>query len=771
MGKLPHLKADATRIILVAGTILIVVALLVGVTVFTVMRHHDEEILGKGLQLSLQNRAQFATAEIRGSLNTVMSISTRPLLIDQLVRVHKNADDAAARSELNRVARSFVQNGLSAIALYAENGEELTHVGVFTQQPELSVPVNLPGHIQLLWKDKFILQAWADILREGRIVGKVRSETDLATLGSLLKEAKSLGETGELALCAPFGLKMQCFPMLLYPHAQTLSLHSANGNLLPMAHALAGETGFVTTLDYRTHEVVAAYAPVDDLGLGMVLKMDSAELYASVWKQLRYLIPLLLGLLIVALLLLRWLFIPLVARLVRSEDEAVQRTIALDNEIAERKQIEGMMWKQANFDTLTNLPNRRMFHDRLEQETKKSHRTGQLLALMLIDLDRFKEVNDTLGHDKGDVLLVEAAKRISECVRESDTVARLGGDEFTIILSELEDVHSIERVVQDIIGRLAQPFALGAEKAFISASVGISLYPNDTEDTETLLKNVDQAMYVAKNAGRNRFSYFTPSMQEEAQNRLRLTNDMRSALAGEQFHVYYQPIVELASGKIFKAEALLRWQHPVRGMIGPMEFIPLAEESGLIIPIGDWVFKQAVQQVKLWRSKYHKSFQISVNKSPLQMSHDDSDDSWPNYLEQHGIPGRAIAVEITEGLLLNAEPGINKKLLQFRDAGIKVAIDDFGTGYSSLSYLKKFDIDYLKIDQSFIRQLGEDANDLALCEAIIVMAHKLGLKVVAEGVETILQRDLLLESGCDYAQGYLFSKPVPPAEFEKLLGN
>ncbi len=437
----------------------------------------------------------------------------------------------------------------------------------------------------------------------------------------------------------------------------------------------------------------------------------------------------------------------------------------------ERQHAEQLIWKQTNFDPLTDLPNRRMFHDRLEQEIKKSHRAGLPMALMFIDLDRFKEVNDTLGHDKGDLLLKEAAQRLSACVRESDTVARLGGDEFTVILGELDDIDCVERIAQNILQQLATPFSLGQEVAYVSASIGITIYPEDATGIEALLKNADQAMYAAKNQGRNRFSYFTPSMQEAAQNRMRLAVDLRAALAENQLQVHYQPIVDLASGEIFKAEALVRWQHPTRGMISPAEFIPIAEESGLIIDIGDWVFHEAVRQVGQWRAKYHDGFQISVNKSPVQFHAEDaSHTGWFDYLKQHGLPGQAIVVEITEGLLLDSSTTIHDILAGFRASGLQVALDDFGTGYSSLSYLKKFDIDYIKIDQSFVRNLTPDSNDMALCEAIIVMAHKLKMKVIAEGIETQEQRDLLDAAGCDFGQGYLFSKPVPAQAFETLLG-
>ncbi len=443
---------------------------------------------------------------------------------------------------------------------------------------------------------------------------------------------------------------------------------------------------------------------------------------------------------------------------------------AFIRDITKKKESEEVIWKQANFDTLTGLPNRRMFHDRTEQEIKKAHRAGLTMALLFIDLDHFKEVNDALGHSMGDLLLVEAAHRITDCVRETDTVARLGGDEFIAILSEIDDIDSIERVAGKIRQKLAEPFQLRDETAHISASIGITLYPDDATDAENLLMNADQAMYAAKSAGRNRFGFFTNSMQEVVQSRLRLIKDLRSAVAAGQFRVYYQPIVNLATGCIDKAEALIRWQHPTRGLVSPAEFIPLAEETGLIVTIGDWVFMEAARQVKRWRALYGSQFQISVNKSPVQFRHiGDPYKTWLTYLQELCLPGKSMAIEITEHLLLDAESGITDKLLIFRDAGIQISIDDFGTGYSSLSYLKKFDIDYLKIDQSFVRNLATDSNDMALSEAIIVMAHKLGLKVIAEGVETAEQRDLLIAAGCDYAQGYYFSRPVPPEEFELLL--
>lgn len=454
---------------------------------------------------------------------------------------------------------------------------------------------------------------------------------------------------------------------------------------------------------------------------------------------------------------------------IRHPDGDIHRYVALFSDITERKKVEERIWAHANFDQLTQLPNRRMFYDRLAHDLVKAHRTGQGLALMFLDLDRFKEINDTLGHDIGDALLVMAAQRIASCVRESDTVARLGGDEFTILLTDLREPNCVERIAEAILHTLSQPFTLGNDIGYVSASIGITLYPEDGNDLETLLKNADQAMYVAKNAGRNRFSYFTSAMQQAAQHRLHLLNDLRQALKEGQLRLYYQPIVDLNNGKIHKAEALLRWFHPKRGLINPAEFIPLAEDSGLIHEIGNWLFRESIRQAKIWRARFGADFQISVNKSPIQIQNRNNEQQWFKDLESAELSGSNIVFEITEGLLLDTSPTVVSELIAYRDAGIQVAIDDFGTGYSSLSYLKKMDIDYIKIDQSFIQMLTPDPSDLALTQAIVVMAHKLDLKVIAEGVETAEQHHLLQQMGCDYAQGYLFAKPLTATEFEQLL--
>ncbi len=447
----------------------------------------------------------------------------------------------------------------------------------------------------------------------------------------------------------------------------------------------------------------------------------------------------------------------------------VHHRVAMFTDISQRKKSDEIIWRQANIDHLTELPNRRLFLDRLVQETRKIHRTEKSLALFFIDLDRFKEINDSLGHAKGDTLLIETARRINGCVRETDTVARMGGDEFTLIVPEFGDKVQLERIAQDILKSLSKPYDLGDSNlvTYATASIGIALYPDDARDMDELMRHADQAMYAAKASGRNRCNYFTPSMQLEAREKMQLVNDLRFALAHREFEIHYQPIIDLTNGNIDKMEALLRWTHPERGPISPAIFIPLAEEFGMIHSIGDWVLVQSTAIVADWHVRFGRTIQVSVNRSPIEFERESS--NWSDILSVSGLPDNCITMEITEGLLLKESEKIHRTLLEFRNRGIEVSIDDFGTGFSALSYLKQFDIDYLKIDRSFVRNLTESASDKALVEAIIVMAHKLGIRTIAEGVETLEQQNLLVSFGCDYAQGFLYSRPVPAKDFELLL--
>lgn len=456
---------------------------------------------------------------------------------------------------------------------------------------------------------------------------------------------------------------------------------------------------------------------------------------------------------------------------VHDEKGKVSKRVASFSDISKRNQAEKKATGQTDHDLLAALPNRQQFRDHLDREIKKANRDGLSVALLGIDLDKFKEVNETLGHSMGDVLLQEAARRIASCVRDQDTVARFGGDEFAVILTAYPDVKRVEQIARSINNKISEPFQLGDEVVYISASIGITFYPLDGVDADVLIKNAEQSMYVAKNDGRNRYSFYTSSLHETAQARRVMLNDLRGALAEKQFRVYFQPIVDLKDGKIFKAEALLRWQHPALGMIGPMEFIPLAEETGLINDIGDWVFREAANCAKRWNEIYPGGIQVSINKSAAQFRNSRNAETWIKYLAEIGLPGNHIVVEITESMLLDSSPNIFDQLSNYRDAGIQISIDDFGTGYSSLSYLKKFDADYLKIDRSFIMDMVTNNQDMVLSEAIIAMAHKLGITVIAEGIETEEQKKLLTDANCNFGQGFHFSKAISAEEFEFLLDS
>lgn len=462
----------------------------------------------------------------------------------------------------------------------------------------------------------------------------------------------------------------------------------------------------------------------------------------------------------------KWLSVSVI----RYSDDRIHYHVSQFTDITEKKKKDELILSQANYDQLTGLPNRNLFKERLEMKIRKSRRTKSPLSLLFLDLDHFKDINDTLGHDKGDELLREVALRIQSCIAGTDTVARLGGDEFAVILSDLVDNQQVERIAAQIIQNLNRPFNFNQSRTnyYISTSIGIVFYPQDGTDMKKLMKHADQAMYAAKLEGRNRFCYFTLSMQREAHEKMMLIHDLRQAIANNELQVYYQPILELSSGLPIKAEALVRWKHPRRGMISPSIFIPLAEESGLILEIGEMVFKQSIALIDQWQKRLGHMIQISVNMSPIQFKFMNKF-TWLDELTQLGLPGSCINVEITEGLLLKDSSIVQEYLLEFRNNGIEVSIDDFGTGFSSLSYLKKFDIDYLKIDHSFINQLLDNETDRTLVEAIIVMAHKLDIKTIAEGVETQAQQDLLIQFGCDYVQGFLYSKPVKERVFEKLL--
>lgn len=435
-------------------------------------------------------------------------------------------------------------------------------------------------------------------------------------------------------------------------------------------------------------------------------------------------------------------------------------------------QAERMVWQQANFDTLTRLPNRQMFQYRLEQEVFSSGRNGSAFALLFIDLDEFKDINDTIGHAHGDQLLKEAAQRLQACVRKTDLVARLGGDEFVVLLSQVKELQVADSIARKILESLVQPFNLSGQPSYISASIGIACFPEDGDTPAELLRHADQAMYAAKAAGRNTCIRFERELEEKALNRVQIARDLRQALNEGQFTLVYQPVLELATGRVVRAEALIRWTHSERGPVSPAEFIPIAERNGLIGRIDEWVFNEATDQLRVWREFVRNDMVLSINCSPLAFSslpRTEGPSPWRRRLDELQLPGDSIVLEITEGLLLEAGARVTEALSKIAREGLHVAIDDFGTGYSSLAYLRRHDIDCLKIDKSFIDTIGANDSGTEIAETVIAMAKKLDIEVVAEGVETQIQHDTLSRLGCDYVQGYLYSKPVPAQQLTAML--
>jgi predicted signal transduction protein with EAL and GGDEF domain len=451
----------------------------------------------------------------------------------------------------------------------------------------------------------------------------------------------------------------------------------------------------------------------------------------------------------------------------------------------ERKKTEDRIVQMAYYDSLTQLPNRSLFHDRLKQALEQSKRYGWTLALLFIDLDNFKRINDTLEHRIGDLLLKGVADRLGSYVRSADTVARqggnalantvarLGGDEFTVLLTEIYSMRDAAKVAQRILATLAEPFRLDGHEVYMTASVGIALYPADGEDIDTLIKNADTAMYHAKEHGKNNFQFYKESMNATALERLKLEGDLRKAIEKEEFILHYQPRVDVECNCIVGTEALIRWNHPVHGIIAPMDFIPLAEETGLILSIGAWVLKTACMQNMNWQQMgcHNKPVAVSLNLSGHQFRQINLIGIIEKVLAETNLPPNFLELEITESVIMSNADATITTLNKLKEMGVQLSIDDFGTGYSSFGYLKRFPIDNIKIDRSFIKDITVSSEDATIVKAIIAMAHELKLKVIAEGVETEEQSQLLRGFGCDEMQGFLFSRPVTPEKITEIFVN
>ncbi len=443
----------------------------------------------------------------------------------------------------------------------------------------------------------------------------------------------------------------------------------------------------------------------------------------------------------------------------------------LAHELAERCRAEERLDRLAHFDTVTSLPNRYYFNERLHDAVARANRFGDPVALLFLDLDNFKIVNDTLGHHVGDELLRLVAVRLEQALRSGDMICRIGGDEFAVLLPNVADHEQAARVAVKCLEAVADAVTIEGNEIYVTVSIGISLCPRDATDAADLLKQADTAMYHAKARGRNAYQVFLPEMRGLAQKRLVLETSLRRAIEREEFLLHYQPQVQLATGKVVGVEALVRWQHPELGLVGPLEFIPIAEETGLIVAIGDWVLRTACTQARAWLDRGIGPLRMAVNLSGRQFREDRLVEQVLAILRETGLPPGLLELEITESTLMDAGPTTVERLHQLRAAGVHLAIDDFGTGYSSMNYLKRFPVGMLKVDRSFVRDLPGDADDAAITQAIIAMARSLDIGVTAEGVETQAQADFLAQAGCALTQGYLFARPLPAEELVTLVAE
>jgi diguanylate cyclase (GGDEF)-like protein/PAS domain S-box-containing protein len=459
------------------------------------------------------------------------------------------------------------------------------------------------------------------------------------------------------------------------------------------------------------------------------------------------------------------------ARVVRAADGRALYYEGTVEDITERKRYQAELEFQATHDALTGLPNRGLLEDRLGQAIGYAHRGNALVAVAFIDLDRFKVINDSLGHGSGDEVLMRVARRIRGALREIDTVARQGGDEFVVVLAEQPTVESVVAVIERIIDEVAQPVTIDARELYVTCSVGIALYPNDGGDVTTLLRNADAAMFSAKERGRNSFQFYAPNMNALALERLALEGSLRRATEREEFEVHYQPRVDIRSRKIVGMEALVRWRHAELGFVPPAKFIPVAEEANLINQIGEQVLRAACRQARYWVDLGFDALSVSVNLSARQFRQGSLVATIQSALAETGLEAERLELELTESTIMGHGAEFVAMLGELKALGVRVAIDDFGTGYSNLSYLSRFPIDALKIDRSFVSEVATDQQHALLAKAVISLGHSLRLKVVAEGVETAEQLDFLRHHGCDEVQGYFFSKPVPPEEFERMLAR
>ncbi|MHB8255119.1 MAG: putative bifunctional diguanylate cyclase/phosphodiesterase [Acidiferrobacter sp.] len=874
-----RLKKEDLRLGLIGGAILVALTLAAGALTYLVMQREAQSILKRNLSALLQDDVRAFLQEVHQGIRQSVTVATRPFVINSLKAVDAYPKDAQARHDLEGISRSFLPEGLTAVAFVNTQGRTVARAGVF-QNPEFTVHLRTKQEAFLLWDRQPLLQTMLPVRDGRRYLGTVITQAPLAFITKIRPVVKALGRTADLRVCAPLGTtRMRCLPDTHRLHYMPGPISQwIKGKPLPMYYALAGQSGLRYARDYLGQQVIAAYGPIGDTGLGMVLKIQQSDLFRTVKARLRQVAGLLLALLLAGMLVMRALVVPLLRKRTEAEEAtraankqlrtSEARTQALLAHIADgvivideqgvietfnaaaeqifgyaareivgqnvsqlmpephRSQHNGYLKRYyetgqstvlgvareligvrrngdtfpletkireihtetghlfiaairditlekeaaqrtldlATHDTLTGLPNRLLLADRLDQALIHARRAQNHVALLFLDLDGFKTINDSLGHATGDLVLKAVAQRLTTSLRASDTVARQGGDEFVVVLTGLASVEAIDRVTQKLLTSLIAPYEIQGQVLYVGASVGVAIFPDDGEDSNALLKNCDIAMYRAKETGGNARLFFAPEMNQDVVERQSLSTDLHQALARDELRLHYQPVIDLASGVVVGLEALVRWQHPTQGLLAPSRFISLAEETGLIVPIGEWVLAQACAQWQAWAHAGIEAPAMAVNLSVRQFHQSALVATITRILAESDVPPDHLVLEITESMVMGNVNMAIETLRVLQAIGIRIAIDDFGTGYSSLSYLKRLPVSIIKIDQSFVRDITTDASDAAVVTAIIGLAHSLHMTVIAEGVETEEQYDLLRDQGCDQYQGYYFSKPLPAPE-------
>ncbi|WP_298139681.1 bifunctional diguanylate cyclase/phosphodiesterase [Acidiferrobacter sp.] len=874
------LRRRGWTINIVAALLIVGAGLVTGLVVFTVMRTNTDVVLRRDLVSGLALRAQWVARDIRDAQQKVRMVATRPFLADQLAAGLRARH--AALPAVDRGLRAFLAMRLSALALYMNNGTPYARAGHFMAHPVVEMPLRGKLGMTLLWNARrgFVLRAALPIYRRRAIVGWVVGDAPLPTITRLLLGAKALRSAANIGLCGPAGTRMTCFPNTFDPtQAFSNVARGYEGRPLPMSYALAGRTGFIVTRNYLGHQVAAAYRPVDHIGLGMVLTMDTSALYAPVYREFAVVLPLIILVLAGALLVLRWQLAPLVTDLVTSErdardaharlkdseshvqavlsnvdegiitisetgiietfnpaagrlfgyapDEVIGRNVGMlmpephrshhddylrhyretgearvigagrelmamrrdgsefpvDLRVSEfylgdkrhfigtlrdatrRKEAERHMEHIATHDALTDLPGRALILTRIGQLIRRAERSGQLFAVMFIDLDNFKEINDSLGHDGGDTILRFVARRLRETVRAEDTVGRLGGDEFVVLTAALVAPMDAALIAEKLLGTLSAPYLLAGHTVYTGASIGIALYPQDGRDADALLKHSDDAMYQAKRSGRGQYRCYDEAVNAASSDEVRLVSALHKALSADELALYYRPVRAADDHKVAAIETVLKWWHPEQGLLEADDFLAIAEEAGLAVPLAEWALRQAGRDIAGWRNTGLAVPPLFIRLGPLAFRDARLQDSFAALLTEFDLGLESVGVEIHEDDFMDDPEAALEALSGWHRRGMDVVLTDYGAGDSSLPYLKQMALRVVRLSDALTINNAADSESMADVATIIATLHALDIVVTASQVATYAQYDAMRHLGCDRFAGDLAGPLVRAGDF------